>query len=65
MLNLVAMKTRMFFLLALISTFLLGCQSLPPAESDIDNDVCVGDLVVVDSDQEVDLEEMAKQADCP
>ena len=60
------MKTNMFFLLALVGVFLVGCQSLPPEGSDIDKDVCVGDLVVVEPEpeQDVDLEEMAKQADC-
>ena len=46
---------------------LTACQSVPPTEAaaDIDSDVCVGDPVVVDPDKPVDLEEMAKQADCP
>ncbi len=46
---------------------LSGCQSVPPTKtSDIDSDVCVGDPIVVDDpEQPVDLEEMAKQAECP
>lgn len=40
---------------------------MPATENtDIDSDVCVGDPVVVDDpNNPVDLEEMAKQADCP
>ncbi len=56
---------RTTFLMIII--LLAGCQSVPPAKTgDINSDVCVGDPMVVDDpDQPVDLEEMAKQAECP
>ena len=56
---------RTIFLMIMI--LLAGCQSMPPAKTgDINSDVCVGDPMVIDDpDQPVDLEEMAKQADCP
>ena len=62
------MKRHLF--LSLISvTSLLGltaCQTVPPTETaDINNDVCIGDPVVADPNKPIDLEEMAKQADCP
>ncbi len=63
------MKTLILWVsLSLFMFFgLTACQSVPPTEAaaDIDSDVCVGDPVVVDPDKPVDLEEMAKQADCP
>lgn len=58
---------NLYIALVLLLFFSLsGCQSMPASEpTDIDNEVCVGDAVVVDPDKPVDLEEMAKQADCP
>jgi len=60
------MKITIFTILMIVIG-LTGCQSMPPSEtSDIDSDVCVGEPMVVDDpDQHIDLEEMAKQAECP
>ena len=60
------MKTNIFTILMIVIG-LTGCQSTPrTGTSDIDSDVCVGEPMVVDDpDQPVDLEEMAKQAECP
>lgn len=53
-----------FILLFIFS--LNGCQSAPPVEEkDIDEDVCIGEAVILDQDTEVDLEEMARGVECP
>ena len=61
------MRFYIFSVACLVAFGLAGCQSLSSAETvDIDSDVCVGEPVVVDDpDSSVDLEEMARQADCP
>lgn len=61
------MKLKLIFCVILPTSLLLaGCQSIPPVEEgNIDNDVCIGEPVAVDPDQAIDLEEMARQAECP
>ncbi len=58
---------RFFFLMIPLSLLgLSACQSSPATKAnDIDSDVCIGEPVVLDDpDSPVDLEAMAKQADC-
>lgn len=53
-------------LLGMSLVLLSGCATVPdepvqPAE----NDVCVGEPIVVEDGKDIDLEALARQAECP
>lgn len=57
-------RVSLIILCLMFISGMTACQSVSPSKAS-DNNVCIGDVVVDDPDQEVDLEEMAREVECP